>query len=175
MDPITCLSVAGTAVQFLDFTWEIISTGRELYKHSKTTAQIEVSAATEELLNFTTKLEQTLYPSDDVTTHNSPTQDELALQQLCQECSDLAKEFLEKLDKLRVHGFKFRAWKSLREALCTVWAKSELVDFEEKLLKYRRAIDSRILSCIRFVSLETASPGSIWTVLKAFNGILGIE
>lgn len=69
------------------------------------------------------------------------------------QCS--SQGILARLEKCRVStapGPKSRAWKSFRQALLSVWTKKELTEFEEKLLKYRGAIDSRILACIKLAT-----------------------
>lgn len=91
MDPITCLSVAGAAVQFLDFALEIVKEGRELYKDGKSNAHAEAAFVIEELLKFTTTLGQNLYLVNAAS--SSLSADELALEKLCKECNVQAKEF----------------------------------------------------------------------------------
>lgn len=152
MDPITCLSVAGAAVQFLDFSLELVSKGAETYRHGRLPPQIEAENASDDLFSFTTQLERSLYPSGNVL--KPVTDNEVALQKLCEECSVIAKELLEKLNRITAQARKGKLWDSFRHALLSVLKAKELSNYEERLSKYRKQIDTRLIRCILSVRLR---------------------
>lgn len=151
MDAITCLSIAGTAIQFLEFSLEIVSKGLDLYQNGQLSVHIEAEDAVEDLLsltsNFSCKLERPLY-----IVLKPATQNELALQKLCEDCGFLAKELKTKFSLL--HSQKGKVWGSFRSALLSVWKEKELSKFEKRLSEYRAQIDSRMINCILFVALK---------------------
>ncbi|KAN0102137.1 hypothetical protein V8E51_012647 [Hyaloscypha variabilis] len=147
MDPITCFSLAGTILQFLDFTWQIISNTHQLSKDGSTSVQQQAAAATTELLDLTIKLQQSQYQDGSAMIRDED-EDEDALKALCHDCEELAEELLETLNKLRVQD-KAGVWKSLRQAILSTWNHKNIKEIEGRLSRYRDAINTRILVSLR--------------------------
>ena len=174
MDPLTAFGLAGTIVQFLDFCGKIVLGTREVYLSGSVGLDVQAQAATRDLLDFTTKL-QAVPP-----VHNGAQADienEVALRQLCDECSDVAKQMLQQLSRLtREHltppepvarGASLKAWekgqlrlaeylkdlaelgRSLRLALRSMWSRKELEELEQRLEKCRAAIQLRMVAALR--------------------------
>jgi hypothetical protein len=146
MDPISCFALAGTIVQFVDFTAKLISVGHELYKAGELSVQEKAALATNDLLDLSLKLERPLRSGSELT---CLTEDEVALGDLCHTCHEMAAELIERLDKLKVHD-RHDLSKSLRKAFRNVWERTDLKDMEERLTKFRAAIDTRILISLRY-------------------------
>lgn len=146
MDPLTCLSVAGTVIQFVDFASKLISKGHELYKAGELSVHEKVALATNDLLDLNIKLQQPLY--SDVA-HHRVTKDEANLQDLCNASSELAKELLERLGQLKITD-KHNVARSLRKAFRSVWERKELNELEDRLERLRSAIHTRILASLRY-------------------------
>jgi hypothetical protein len=146
MDPLTCLSVAGTAVQFLDFSIKILSASWKIYKDGELEVHVQAAAAVGDLRGFSNKLRQSLRApglSGTVTI----TDDDRDLEDLCRRCTEAADDLLARLDKLRSE--KGRAWKSLSQALSSAWSKQSLSEMQDRLEKYMTAINSHIVGDLR--------------------------
>lgn len=149
MDPLSALSVAGTVIQFVDFSSKLISTSHELQSTSQLDVHTQAAIAANDVLDYSTKLRQPLCLAG---VSRQLTEDEVALDALCQGCIELANSFLERLNKLRIpEGDRKYVWPSLMVALRSMWKRAELVDIEKKLTKYRCEIDSRVLHSLRQV------------------------
>jgi hypothetical protein len=160
MDPLTCVSLAGTVVQFVDFSCKLISASGELYQddelgsHAATTAaakaiQDHAASAIKDIRNYRIKLRQAFQFEVDSIGLSS---DEAVLEILCRDCDKEADNLIKRLDKLKVpENSKIRVWKSMEQALLSVWSRKELDAMMQRLLEYRKAIDSRVLLSIGYV------------------------
>jgi hypothetical protein len=173
MDPFAAIGLAGTIVQFVDFGSKIILEGRELFKSGSLKLNEQAEVVAKDLLDFSTKLQRV--PPDPNAAPGPPTENELALRKLCEECNDIAKQILAKLDELKPKlrppkdlpknasrkekemWFKKvkeyqkdieRLGNSLRLALLSVWSRKDLLEIGERLEKYRAAIQTRILGSL---------------------------
>jgi hypothetical protein len=147
MDPLTCLSLAGTVIQFVDFGSKLIREGRQLYEDGQLKLHEQASAASKDLLNLSTKLQRTLRQEDlDVCL----TEEEETLHTLCRDCNCVAEKLIVKLSRFKTSDDdKHRGLKSIRQAFLSVWGKKELKDTELQLEKFRQRIDSRVLASLR--------------------------
>jgi hypothetical protein len=147
MDPLSAFSLAGTLVQFIDFGAKVVSQTRQLYENGQLSIHAQAKYATDDLLDFSTKLQQ--YHHLDL--HNARlTEDDKALAALCHDCDTIAKTLLKQLAKLQVpDDGKKQPWKTVGQALRSIWAQEQVADLEERLAGYRRAMDSRILGSLR--------------------------
>jgi hypothetical protein len=149
MDPLSALSLAGTVIQFVDFSSKLISTTRELQSTCELDVHTQAAVAANDVLDYSTKLRQ---PLSLARVSRRLTEDEAALDALCLGCIELADSFLKRLNKLKIPEEDRRyTWPSLRVALRSMWKTRELVDIEGKLTRYRREIDSRVLHSLRQV------------------------
>jgi len=171
MDPLSGVGLAGTVVQFVDFTSRIIIGANQLYKHGELQLNAQVSEVTRDLLDLSTKLQQ---PAQAIHGSEAPSENDLALAKLCAACNDIAEGLLAKLELLkpqldipnRPRGRDrdaLRAWEkqwakqwekirdmgqSLRLALLMVYTRDELETMVERLGKYRDAIQIRMTGSI---------------------------
>jgi hypothetical protein len=174
MDPLTAFGLAGTIVQFLDFCGKIVLGTREVYLSGSVGLDVQAEAATRDLLNFTTKLQPaSLQPHG----AHSDNENEIALRQLCDDCSDIARQLLHQLNRLKKqhltppdpvpHGASPKEWekrqqrfaeymedleelgRSLRLALRGMWKRKELDELERRLEKCKAAIQLRMLASLR--------------------------
>ena len=133
MDPITAVSLAGTVIQFVDFTGKVISKSTEFYRSGRGEFaehdDIETTAA--DLTKLNTQLKQTTAVDDP------------DLQALCQACGDVADQLLAALAKVKVNG-KGQKWQSLRKALRSIWSKEEIGQLEQRLASFRSELNLRI-------------------------------
>lgn len=85
-------------------------------------------------------------------------EDEQALENLCDECRKVASELLHRLNGLKVtkkkaYG-KGPVWESLAKALKSAWTADEVESLMRRLSMFRQSIDTHILASIRFVSIS---------------------
>lgn len=160
MDPLTCVSLAGTVIQFVDFSCKLISASGELYQDSElgtTKADAAVAKAVKDhvasiikdIKDYRFKL-QLEFRSEAISA--GLTNEEAALEILCHDCNKEADNPIKYLDKLKIpENSKIRAWKSMEQALLSVWSRKELDAMMKRLLEYRKAIDSRVLLFLGYV------------------------
>jgi hypothetical protein len=69
LDPLTALSVAGTIVQFVDFSASLISKGQAIHRKGSTVQNNELETVTKDLLDITRTLQVSL-PQDTSLAHS---------------------------------------------------------------------------------------------------------
>lgn len=147
MDPLSALSLAGTVIQFIDFGSKLIGTGKELYSKGRLGVHEQAAAATKDLLNYTVKLQRPLRaPGQSILL----TENELALESICQECAGLAQSLHLRLQTLELSNHdKSRRWKSFKVAFRSMWTTGELETMKRRLDGHRNQINSRVLQSLR--------------------------
>ncbi|KAL5330231.1 hypothetical protein ACEPPN_003756 [Leptodophora sp. 'Broadleaf-Isolate-01'] len=143
MDPLSCLSVAGTTVQFIDFSFKVFpnpknSTSLESFPHtSKHGNRMQLSLSPEAVPTVSTE-------------------NDLRLQEICRECTVIAHDLSARLAKFATADQR-KIWKSMGQVLRSMWAKKELESLEEKLSKYRDMMNSRLLGALweKVIALHT--------------------
>lgn len=147
MDPITCLSVASNVAQFIDFSFKIYSGTRQLYEDGQLELHGQTAKAIKDLSSFSTAMAPSIRAAEE---KRSLTQNEMELETICQDCSRLANEMVERLKKFEVTR-KQNIVKSVGQVLMSMWSKDELEATEKKLARYRDMINSRLLGSLRYV------------------------
>jgi hypothetical protein len=143
LDPMTAVSLAGTIVQFLDFTSKVISKNRKLSR-SVTRPQQEVDSlevATKDFLELSEKLKDGIRVVD---ANGTLSKDDLDFQYLCNGCIAVSMKMLERLGKLKVEAGDGK-WRVAKQAIRTVWSEKELVELSDQVLNLRRQLYFRIL------------------------------
>jgi hypothetical protein len=146
MDPFSAISLAGTIVQFLDFTSKILSQSQQIRKSvdGAVVGHADIELLTKDLLDLHQRLRMPLRPAGATTVL---TREESQLGTLCENCDDVARELLSALDNLKIQGDKTK-WKSIRKALKSVWNANHLTTLEGRLAKFRDEINTRILASL---------------------------
>ncbi|KAE8448858.1 hypothetical protein EG329_008860 [Mollisiaceae sp. DMI_Dod_QoI] len=149
LDPLTALSLAGNILQVVDFSTKIICQATRLYQSTSDTldADSELSLVISDLSKFCDLIE---YPSASAKGLRS-TENDIALQSLCQACRQVVTELLARLDKLKVSRSKgdSRAWASLNSALLWHWKKAEREDLVKRLSTIREQVQLRVVVGLR--------------------------
>lgn len=175
MDPITALSVAAAAVQFLDFARSIVCKSTEIYRSRSGLIQSldEKETATDRLDSLANALKcptrRAGLPQSDMSgaewlpktasedmqrryrqMHQHYARMENQLEAICDECVWLAEKMTVKLRQLRLppRG-RFRQWKSFRHALKTVWDKSSIDTVAMRLGELRKELDTHVLVLLK--------------------------
>jgi len=144
LDPMSALSL----VEFVEFSSKIISKGCRIYLSADGALpkNLELEVITNQLSQLTKKIRHSDIPSDEKDLGD----EEKSLQIMSHECSKIADELLKRLEKLKVKSdAKHRGWKSLRQALKSVWSKEELNELSERLDRFRNQLQFRILASMK--------------------------
>lgn len=152
MEPLVALSLAGTIVQFVDFGSKLLKDGRELY-----TSKTGTLKTYEELELITTDLEGVIKkfrelacsPEARSKPMTDPPQGELSsFESLCDEATSVAEELVTRLEGLKDKKSSLRACNSIRQAVRLAWSKQELANLTARFVRFKSALDSRILLSI---------------------------
>jgi len=144
MDPLSALSVAASAVQFIDFATNLLSGTMEIYRSAE-----GAQSATRDLKSIIRHFKEL---NDSLLLSSSDPEGGKDLQQLCLDCSKVAEQLLSALNKISVEG-KATLWKSFIVALKSVWSHDEIEVLERRLDMFRRQISMQIIVSLRYTSL----------------------
>lgn len=147
MDPLTCLSIAGNVVQFIDFSFKIYSDTRQLYEDGRLQVHDQTKKAVEDLSKFSKSLSQSTRGQ-----HNTGgiTENDVELEAICQHCSKLADDMVVRLKKFDVSK-KDNVFRSVCQVLKSMWSAEELAKAEKTLAGYRDMLNSRLLGSLGYV------------------------
>ena len=147
LDPLSALSLAGTVVQFVDFTIKILDKGRQIYKSAdgSTAEHEDLNAITNDLIGLNERLKSSMHSRRAV---KQLSLDEQALEGVASDCSSIAQELLDQLQKLKLQGKKTKM-KSLHQTLKNVWNKGNLEELEDRLARYREELEVHLLVSIK--------------------------
>jgi hypothetical protein len=143
MDPFTAIGLVGNILQFIDFSFEIVSTAREMY--SSTTG---ATSGNEDLEFLTDKCTNLVLDLQCEKSTSPMTEDERNLKSLAIECTRLSVELQEMLQDLKARrtGSK-RA--TLQAVLRNIRKKKEKSELETKLEKFRQQLHLHLASTAR--------------------------
>lgn len=147
LEPFSAIGLAGNICQFLDFGGKILSSGREIYQSVDGSAprNVELVIVYSDLSSLASRLRQ---PTSQATSLPDNGDDQLRL--IAQSCYSLAKELLSALEKLRLDPKQsHRRWKSVRQAIKSVWKEDQIQDMERRLSTFRQQLLLRLLSILR--------------------------
>lgn len=147
MEPLAALSLAANVVDVVYFSASIVSKTSELYNstHGQLFEHTDIITTSSDLNRLTTKL------SDSIALRAMPSvfsEDDQALQTLCDGCIEVSQELQDGLNRLQTDGSRSK-WRSLRKALKTIWAKEHISELQCRLAAYRDQLDSRIIVGIK--------------------------
>jgi flagellar motility protein MotE (MotC chaperone) len=147
MDPLTAIGLAGSIVQFVSFSHELVSLGKEIYKSSEGTREhVELDTMIKDLSYIHKSLLQS-WAADP--TRRSEQENNIA--SLVTQCEPIYKELRRVLASLQVQG-DHRKWKSFCKALKSVWKEDQINSLEKRLQRLQQQIDSHLIANIRLIS-----------------------
>ncbi len=144
MEPLAALSIASSIVQFVDFGLKILSKARDIHRDGSIVEHKDLLTVAEDVKDHTTRLnkEVSSIPA------GALSDEEKALQELCQGCLVVAEEITNALDKMVLKGDRSKL-KSFRTAFKAAWGKDRLSELKARLDLYNQQIDRRVLVSIR--------------------------
>lgn len=134
MDPLSALSVAASVVQFVDFTFRLVSSTRAIIK-SKSGFAGDVDTL-DAIARDATELSDALAASPALDASST------TLQALVGECKTIAESLLAVLENLRTN--KTKKWSCFVAALRTVWSKGKIDGFVDRLGKVQAQISTHM-------------------------------
>lgn len=137
MDPMSAISLAGTVVQFVDFSVKLVAKSSEIYNSGQGASlrNIELEGVAKNLSSLTTRLKQ----RTEKACAFAVSEDEVALRSLCNRCCEIGQELLKTLDSAKVHGTNAK-WKSVRQALKEIIGGDRIKEMYESLTRCREQI-----------------------------------
>jgi hypothetical protein len=146
LDPLSALSVASSLVQFVDFSAKIVSKGHRIFQSKG--GSLSENDETETVAKRLRVMVQNLHSSLASTETSG---EEQALGKLCDECIEVAEELNLELEKLKIpNDCRHRKWKSLRQALKSLWSKEKLESVEKRLGELDGQLKLHILILLRY-------------------------
>ncbi|KAI6762408.1 hypothetical protein HG530_008388 [Fusarium avenaceum] len=137
MDPITAFQVAGTVVAFVEFSYNLISETRSIYRSpdGNPTTVIRLSTIIKDLSDINGRVEHVL----GISTSQATTASDETLVRLCRESRDIATEIRTGLTSLQAKGTSKldHAKTSVIVALKAMWSKDKLANLEQRLQQIR--------------------------------------
>jgi hypothetical protein len=144
LDPLSALSVAASAVQFLDFLGKVVGNTVKLYraKNKKIPDSVDFNLQdlTKALVRHNDKLVQS------IKSVNNLGDEEQELARLCEGCNRLAGNLITALQRLQ-HTGRNEIWESFVIALRAIWNEKEIDSMHRQLDSCR----SQISMCIHFL------------------------
>ncbi|KAL9029249.1 MAG: hypothetical protein Q9196_002487 [Gyalolechia fulgens] len=147
MDPLAGISLAGAILQFVDFGLRVVSKGMQIYRSvdGTLTENVDLEAVTNDLLVIQAKLQCSRPPTG---APSMPSKDAQAFESLRATAAKTAEKLVERLNMVKAQG-RFRAWKSLRQALKSVWSKRDIEEMASRLQWFRSELQLRLLISLR--------------------------
>lgn len=153
LEALTALSLAGTIVQFVDFSGKLLAKGHEIYDSGDgaSIGNSDIEAAAKNLRDLTGRLDASAVSRrGDAGSIDTSIVSEVALTQLTTKCSAVAGELLEVLDRLKVQGGSNRRWKSFRQALDGSLKQGRVDEINSRLQALRQELSFNVLVSFRY-------------------------
>jgi N-terminal domain on NACHT_NTPase and P-loop NTPases len=142
-DPFTAIGLASSIVQFIDFSFKIVSKASEIKQSADgvLSENFDLEIVTKDLVVINARLKDSLQPPKVAIVL---IQEQRRIYDLRERCNEVAEELLNALDKLKAKGSQGR-WKSLRQALKSVWDRDKIIDIQSRLTGLREELELRVL------------------------------
>ena len=146
MDPLSAVGLAANVIQFVDFATDLISRGNELYISSEgaLSRNVEIEGVAKRLVDINQRIltNPLRFPKFGSDATGTSTHEPLA--RVAKSYNEVAKELLEVLDKLKVHGNR-RKWKSVQQAVRSIWSQDKVDRLVERMARHREEIVMQLL------------------------------
>lgn len=144
VDPLTCLALAGNIIQFIDFTWKLLSESRAIYHSTTGSSDDHVVLGS---------IVRALHPLVANLTISTTASDQL--KEIATTCQEISAKLLKAVDTLEVEGQNNR-WKSFVLALKSVWKKDQITQLTVQLEMAQRQLNTHLLFMMRYQAPSTA-------------------
>lgn len=147
MDPLAATSTAAAILQLAEFTGKVLSRSQELYKSAKG-ALVEH----EELSSVTKMFDKLLTELRVGRDRQNNASKRLELHVVVDEAQVVTNELLELLRQLASVPGTSQRWKSIRQAVKTVWQEDKLRNLEKRVDRYREQVSLALMYDLRYAS-----------------------
>lgn len=149
LDPLSALSLAAAIAQFVDYSTKIVLGAAEIHASAtgSLTKNVELSSITMDLSDISGRL-----VIDDPNQSNTYSKDERAISSIAMQCRDVANTLLATLEDLNVKA-PHKKWKSVRQALLSVWREREIRDIRTRLDTFRGQLTTHLVATLKYNSL----------------------
>ncbi|KAI9789916.1 MAG: hypothetical protein M1816_005685 [Peltula sp. TS41687] len=147
MEALVAVGLASNVLQFVQFAVKLVSKGKEIYDYGSTVEQSDLRDVTKQLVELNDRLRVSLQGRR--SRANGLTDDEKGLENVAASCITAGNDLIQKLSGLQINS-RHRRWRSIRQALKTVWKKDDIDALTERLRGYERP-----LAQYRLGSMET--------------------
>ncbi len=150
MDGLSALSVAASVEQFLELSCSLVSKSKEIYQSvdGALPRNISTEDATRRLIELSEVIKSGLVLDSQQPDLASKVDD--PLRSICDGCIATLEILLSRLEKLKVqNGQGMRRFKSVRQALKSIWSQKSLDELAERIQYFRREMDAHILVSLR--------------------------
>jgi hypothetical protein len=149
LDPMSALSIAASAVQFVDFARIIVCKSKDLYR--STDEVLKENKQTETVAIRLRELAESIgVPPTEPPLNSNSSLLISHLQTICIDCDSISTELLQRLHQLKVPDqLKHRKWRSFRQALKSVWSKWEIDSMAKRLSDLRADLETEVLVLLR--------------------------
>jgi hypothetical protein len=147
MEAFAAVSLASSVVQFVDFALNVVSKGRHIYHAGDGTISDnhDLEIVANDLLLLQTRLDEATSSSGSAASNKA---EDHGMKDLLAVAQNSAKDLLLRLNMAKVQG-RFRRWKSLRQALKSVWSKKEVDSMFQRLELLKQQLQLRIIVTLR--------------------------
>jgi hypothetical protein len=152
MDPLSAISLAGSIVQFVQFSCSLISEASQLRKSttgsSKQHADLEVIA--ENLRCLSDKLNVPSSPSTSALgAYARASKEEEALENLAASCRQVASELTSAIRGLKARNGTPGTLKSFRQALKIIWSKDRITRLQGRLEILQHQMTPQMIALVK--------------------------
>ena len=143
MDPASVMAALGLAAnigQIVEYALIIVSKSREI--HNSLDGVLSENRHTAVVTGnlYTASCTLSSYLDNCKTVDKASSPEDERLKEMARSCAEIAKSFMDELDKLRLTSDKRVKWKSFRQALKAVWGKGKLDILANTLQMYRNEL-----------------------------------
>ncbi|ESZ92527.1 hypothetical protein SBOR_7099 [Sclerotinia borealis F-4128] len=152
MNPLDALSLAGTIIQFVDFSLKVLAGTNELYKSGAEalTVHRQLSLVAEDLSKLSKRLSNSYSDFSEKRLLSTPADDSFMC--ICKAAAEVSTELNTKLNNLKVTAIgRRRKWQTLKQALKSVWSEKELKALMDRLALLKDSIQMHIAVDLRYV------------------------
>ena len=152
LDPLTALGLAGNIVQFVDFGAKLFSSGVEIYQ--SVDGALPRNAQLTTIVKDLSSLSEGLGGTGKKATAYKLSKDEIALEDLADQCKILADSLLETLQDLTVKHGPHKKWNSFRQALKNAWDEKDIHYAQQRLERFRSQLVVRLVAILKYVAFR---------------------
>jgi DNA repair exonuclease SbcCD ATPase subunit len=154
MEPIAALSIASNIIQIVDFASRFVSRSQELYQSAdgKLADHIVLDSAAQNLSALCNNLHH--YDPDSEEVPRELTAADAQMLMLRKESEAVVNKLRSALETAS-KGSKNKAWRSIYQALKSIYNDNEISNLASQLDNIRKQVDTTLLFSLRYVCLPT--------------------